>query len=154
MRCVNVFGENSQFGFTVYCLTGFLLLCAAMPALAAPRVTLGQQVLYTFEEGTGTTVTDVSGVGTPLNLTIETPAAATWVAGGLSVNGNALIASVGAASKVITAVKASNALTIEAWIIPANTTQSGPARIVSLSETLYVRNFTLGQSCVTDCANR
>jgi len=113
---------------------------------SSARVTLGQQVLYTFEEGAGTTVTDVSGVGTPLNLTIGTPAATHWVAGGLSVNGNTLIASVGAANKVITAVKASNALTIETWLIPANTTQNGPARIVSLSQDSSFRNFTLGQS--------
>ena len=35
-------------------------------------------VLYTFEEGSGSTVTDVSGVGTPLNLTIQNPANVTW----------------------------------------------------------------------------
>ncbi len=35
------------------------------------RITDGLVVLYTFEGGSGTTVTDVSGVGTPLNLTIS-----------------------------------------------------------------------------------
>jgi len=114
MLRVTVFGENPQFDFITYCLTGFLLFCTAIPVLATPRVTTGQQVLYTFEEGTGTTVTDLSGVGTPLNLTIETPAATTWTACGLSVNDSAMITSAGAASKVIAAVKTSNALTIEA----------------------------------------
>jgi len=146
MRHTNVVGKVSGSDFIVYFLTGFFLLCVAMPVLAAPRVTSGQQVLYTFEEGTGTTVTDVSGVGTPLDLTIETPAAASWVADGLSVSSNTIIASAGAASKVISAVKASNAVTIEAWVVPANTTQDGPARILSLSQDLYTRNFTLGQS--------
>ena len=45
----------------------------------------------------------------------------------------------------INAARASNALTLEAWVTPANTTQSGPARIVTLSATPQTRNFTLGQ---------
>ena len=36
-------------------------------------------------------------------------------------------------------------MTIEAWIKPANTTQAGPARIVTLSKDPSSRNFTLGQ---------
>ncbi len=36
-------------------------------------------------------------------------------------------------------------MTIEAWVKPANTTQSGPARIVTLSRDPGSRNFTLGQ---------
>jgi hypothetical protein len=46
---------------------------------------------------------------------------------------------------VIDAVKTSNAITVEAWISPANTTQNGPARVVTLSADPYARNFTLGQ---------
>ncbi|NOX77094.1 MAG: LamG domain-containing protein, partial [Gammaproteobacteria bacterium] len=122
-----------------------LFSLALTPGAQAARITTGQQVLYTFEEGSGSTVTDVSGTGTPLNLTIATPAAVSWVPGGLSINSSAVIASAGSANEVINAVQTSNALTIEAWLIPANTTQSGPARIVSLSQDLYARNFTLGQ---------
>jgi hypothetical protein len=126
---------------------GLLMLLVFVPSLAlAERVTNGQQVLYTFEEGSGTTVRDISGVGTPLNLTIENAATTTWTPGGLAITGTTLIASAGAATKVIDAVQASNALTIEAWLIPANTTQKGPARIVSLSQDPYLRNFTLGQN--------
>lgn len=43
------------------------------------------------------------------------------------------------------ACRASNELTIEAVITPANTSQNGPVRIVSLSSTPYQRHFTLGQ---------
>ena len=125
---------------------GIALCLAAMSASAAPRVSTGLQALYTFEEGSGNIVSDVSGVGTPLDLTIESPAATNWVTGGLSVNSSAVIASAGAASKVISSIKASNAITVEAWLVPANTTQNGPARIVSLSQNPSLRNFTLGQS--------
>ena len=50
---------------------------------------------------------------------------------------------------IIDAVKASNALTIEAWAKPANNTQAGPARIVTLSNGSLNRNFTLGQQNAT-----
>jgi PKD repeat protein len=109
------------------------------------RVTAGQQVLYTFEEGSGSTVQDVSGVSAALNLSIENPAAVSWMAGGLVVNGSTLIASAGAATKVIDNAKASNEITLEAWLKPATTEQDGPARIVALSQDSSNRNFTLGQ---------
>jgi hypothetical protein len=90
-------------------------------------------------------VFDVSGVGTAINLTIANPANVSWGAGVLSVNASTLIASAGAATKLNTAIPANNAITIEAWVTPANTTQTGPSRIVSLSEGPPNRNFTLGQ---------
>lgn len=103
-------------------------------------------VLYTFNEGSGTTVYDRSGTGQPLNLTIANPTAVTWNANGsLRINAATMIASNAAATKVSDALKASNAVTIEAWIQSANTTQHGPARILTLSKDSQNRNFTLGQ---------
>jgi RHS repeat-associated protein len=110
-----------------------------------PRVTDDLQVLYSLEEGSGTTVQDVSGVGDPLDLTIADEGAVTWISGGLSIHTSTIISSGVAASKVISASKASHEVTLEAWVKPANTTQDGPARIVTLSPDLYNRNFTLGQ---------
>lgn len=107
-------------------------------------------MLYTFNEGSGGTVYDVSGTGQPLNLTIAKPAAVTWnTNGSLKINAETLIASSTAATKVINALKASNAVTIEAWIQPGNTTQNGPARILTLSKDSHNRNFTLGQEEVS-----
>jgi hypothetical protein len=103
------------------------------------------QALYTFEEGRGTTVYDRSGSATPLNLTIADLAAATWLPGGLSVTGPNVIVSETGAGALIEALQASNEITIEAWVTPANTTQGGPARIVTLSADAYARNITLGQ---------
>ncbi|CAB1055660.1 hypothetical protein D1BOALGB6SA_393 [Olavius sp. associated proteobacterium Delta 1] len=111
----------------------------------AGRVKEDLAVLYTFEEKDGDTVHDVSGVGVPLDLTIADPAAVSWIeGGGLSIDAATLVASADAATKVIDACKSGSAITIEAWIKPATVDQDGPARIVTLSDTDYRRNFTLG----------
>ena len=55
------------------------------------RVTGGEIVLYNFDEGSGNTIHDVSGVGTPLNLTINKPSTVSWSAAGLQVKNTALI---------------------------------------------------------------
>ena len=109
------------------------------------RVDDGLVVLYELDEGAGTVVHDVSGVGAPLDLAIGNPAATMWIAGGLSIDSGTIVASAGAATKVIDAVTATHAITIETWVAPATTNQSGPARIVTLSANTGVRNFTLGQ---------
>lgn len=57
-----------------------------------------------------------------------------------------MIKSAAPAAKITDALKASNALTVEAWVKPANTTQDGPARIASISAGTLNRNVTLGQS--------
>ena len=115
----------------------------ARNAIAADHSRL---VFYNFSEGSGAVIHDTSGYGRPLDLNISNTASTRWLSGGgLEVHKPALIASASAATKVINAVKKSNELTIEAWIDPANTTQSGPARIVTLSEKSSLRNFTLGQ---------
>ena len=46
---------------------------------------------------------------------------------------------------MIDSVRASNEITLEIWVKPANTTQKGPARILTLSADTHSRNFTLGQ---------
>lgn len=103
-------------------------------------------VLYTFEEGAGTLVHDRSGAQEPLDLIIADPVAVEWLAGGgLAVRRSTLIASDGPASRLTDRIRASGAITIEAWIEPANTSQGGPARIVTLSQDPGQRNFTLGQ---------
>lgn len=102
---------------------------------------------YTFHEGQGEVVRDVSGEGEPLNLKIENPHAVRWLpGGGLRVESPTRITSTAAAAKVVQAISRSGELTIEAWIRPANSAQKGPARIVTLSVDPSRRNFTLGQA--------
>ncbi|GEM_PF-1510328 len=109
------------------------------------RVNTGLLALYTFDEGSGDTVFDVSGVGTALNLEINNQTGVSWGDGILNIDSPSLIASNQAADKLIDGITATGEITIEAWLTPENRSQSGPARIATLSSNLSNRNFTLGQ---------
>ena len=124
-------------------LAGWLLLSAI--SSAQDRSNDGLLVLYDFTEGSGQTVHDRSGSGPPLDLTIEKSAGVKWSKGTLTVESSSSIVSAKSAKKIIDAVKKSNAISIEAWLKPANDAQTGPARIVSLSADTSGRNVTLGQ---------
>lgn len=109
------------------------------------RVTAGLQTLYNFSEGSGTLVRDTSGVGEPTDLVIEDPSGVAWLPGGLFFNGTTRAMTQGPATTLTQALKSANSLSLEAWIVPDNVTQEGPARIMTLSDGSYLRNFTLGQ---------
>ncbi len=108
------------------------------------RVSAGLVALYTFDEGAGDIVHDVAGRQPALDLRIDDPAATRWRAGGLEVLAPARIASTGPASGITAAARATNEVTVEAWISPAELEQEGPARVVSLSLDALHRNVTLG----------
>ena len=120
-------------------------LRASFRYLGSRRVLQGLVALYTFEEGQGEIVHDVSRVGEPMDLKITKADAVARTAGGLAIEKDALAASEGDGAKIIEACRAANALTIEVWLKPANATQAGPARIITLSRGGGTRNFTLGQ---------
>ncbi len=109
------------------------------------RVTAGLQFLYVFEERSGTLVRDVAGTGDPINLTIADPSAVRWRESGLEIRATTLISADRSPRRFVDAVRKSNALTLEAWLTPASTAQEGPARILTLSNGVLARNFTLGQ---------
>jgi hypothetical protein len=106
----------------------------------------GPVVLYDFDKPQGDIVQDVSQTGEALNLKIKDVSAVQWLdGGGLRIAKPTLISSSGPAAKLVEAVQRSKAVTIEAWIKPANLTQAGPARIVTVSKDAGGRNLTLGQ---------
>jgi hypothetical protein len=113
------------------------------------RVTEGQIVFYSFNEGDGTIINDLSVVGYPLdfvNMNIKGNSNSVgWEADGLFIKAQTIALSAEPAKKIIETCRASGEITIEAWIKPADVDQTGPARIVSLSADPYNRNFTLGQ---------
>jgi hypothetical protein len=109
------------------------------------RVRDGLKVLYTFEEKDGDVVRDVSGSGEPMHLRIADPKAVRRSGSGLTVASSTLIAGKAPPRKLIDAVRASGAITLEAWVTPASGSEKGPARIVTLSASPVARNFTLGQ---------
>ncbi len=109
------------------------------------RISKGLVALYEFKEGQGREVRDVSGAGSPLNLRITQESKVVWTADGLMLKEPVLITSEKPATKIIDACRVSNEITLEAWIRPANVTQDGPARIISISSSKTQRNATLGQ---------
>jgi PKD repeat protein len=114
------------------------------------RVTAGLQAFYSFREGTGNTIRDLAGVEPPLDMVLQNGAIERLPQGkGIALRGNSLIATPGAATRLNRAIKASQALTVEAWIKPTTTQVApdrNPARIVTLSQGTGDRNFTLGQT--------
>ena len=100
--------------------------------------------LFTFSEGTGTTTVDTGGVGNPITLQLQ---GTEWVEGGgiRNVSGKAQ-ASLDDSRKLFDMITAAGEYSVEAWLIPDNIDQDGPARIVSYSQDTAVRNFTMGQN--------
>ncbi|MFG6102783.1 hypothetical protein D0962_12310 [Leptolyngbyaceae cyanobacterium CCMR0082] len=117
--------------------------------LVTPRVTAGLQSLYTFEEGTGNVVQDISMVGEPLNL-VAADQPIQWLENGpgIEITQPTLLTTETPATKLVTATRSTNELTIEAWLEPTQVTpgEGIPARIVTVSEDASNRNFTLGQN--------
>ncbi|MEY4588141.1 MAG: hypothetical protein RL497_217 [Pseudomonadota bacterium] len=108
--------------------------------------------LYTFKEGKDDVAFDSSGVAPDLNLRLsgdyqwEAAWGVKFNAGlnGVKPNGRAQ-GSVEASSKIAKHLRASGEFAIEAWVVPGNVTQEGPARIVSFASDDNHRNFMLGQ---------
>ncbi|MEL6628717.1 MAG: LamG domain-containing protein [Bacteroidota bacterium] len=131
-----------RFFFILAVSSGMLLTTSQ-----AQRVTTDLLALYEFDEGAGSTVYDKSSVGTPLNLQIGNTGNIQWLSGnGINIQSATILQTPVAASKIMTACMSSHEVTMEAWVRPQNSSQSGPARIMSISENTAKRNMTLGQS--------
>lgn len=106
----------------------------------------GLQAHYRFDAGEGAVVSDRSGQEPALDLHIADPNAVVWSSEGLTVLKDVRIATEGPAERLSRAIRASNAVTMQAWITPAKAIQSGPARIVTMSQDTSNRNVTLGHA--------
>ena len=101
--------------------------------------------LYEFRAGAGSTAFDFSGVDPSLNLNLVGDVS--WVGSfGLRFNGGIAFGNVDDSAKLFTRLRRTGEYSLEAWVIPANVTQDGPARIVTYSGGVDDRNFTLGQT--------
>ncbi len=109
------------------------------------RVVDGLVVLYEFDEVSGSIVYDTSGVKPALDLTISSMSAVTWTGESLQVIDTVTISSMVGAAKIVSPISVTSEFSAEVWVSPANTSQHGPARIVTMSPGTAVRNFTLGQ---------
>lgn len=108
------------------------------------RVADGLQVLYELKAIDQGVLVDRAGQKEPIDLKAADPAAVKPADGGLTLVSKTLIRSE-PATRLSEAIKKSGRITIEAWVRPADTSHSGPARIVTLSKNTNERNFTLGQ---------
>jgi concanavalin A-like lectin/glucanase superfamily protein/FecR-like protein len=133
---VRLSGENAK---SVDVAAGQFAVSAAGTELKAkpildPRVTEGLRALYVFEEGKGRVIRDVSGVGTPLHLVAKDENDLSWIpGGGLSLRSPTLVASSGPATKIVGACRSSRAITVEAWIRPAQVERGTLRYVVALS---------------------
>ncbi len=103
--------------------------------------------LYEFKTGVGNIALDTSNVGVDLNLTLSGDYQ--WAGGwGIQFNGSDAKAQgkTTESKKLHDLITATGEYSIEAWVVPGNVTQEGPARIVSYSAGVDARNFTLGQT--------
>src|SRR5436190_1039890 len=109
----------------------------------APRVGTGIVALYTFNEGNGSEVFDVSGRIPSTPLKIATPPSAAWESGFLRLKTPNLLLPSNDSSAVIGALRSANAFTVEAWITPATTTTI-LSRLVGSGPNGIFANFNLG----------
>jgi len=132
-------------------ISGAVTLADATIASGGNRYEPNVIALYEFKAGPGNnTITDVSGAGTPINLTLSGTERTDyrWV-GGYGVEFLTDIAkaqdTANNSSQLQNKIATSGEYSIEAWVIPANVTQED-ANIVSYSGSGNERNFTLGQT--------
>ncbi|HKK70618.1 MAG TPA: FG-GAP-like repeat-containing protein [Candidatus Krumholzibacteria bacterium] len=112
------------------------------------RVDDAQVALWDFERGRPGFVLDVDPDGTPLDLVIADTTRTSRTDGGLDLTSAVSVRSPDPAVKIVEACRASDAVTVEAWVRPSDATQTGPARIVTVSQDRYLRNVTLSQGKV------
>ena len=114
-------------------------------ASSGGRFEANQIAFYQFKTGEGAIAYDTSGVEPAANLSLQGDIS--WVTGwGLQINSGRAQASTQNSRKLAQLISATGEMTIEAWLVPANVTQEGPAAIISYAGSSTERNFTLGQS--------
>jgi hypothetical protein len=103
--------------------------------------------LYEFKTGEGNIAYDTSGIDPAINLNLSGDFS--WVEGwGVQFGGSGGKAqgTTSNSSKLAQLIQLTGEYSFEAWVVPANVTQEGPARIISYSAGQSDRNFTLGQT--------
>lgn len=103
---------------------------------------------YEFKDGKGDMIYDTSGVDPALNLRLggKEDTDFKWVGGwGVELTSSMAKGDSVASKKLADRIKATGEYSLEAWVVPGNVSQEGPARIISYSASTTARNVTLGQ---------
>jgi hypothetical protein len=103
--------------------------------------------LWEFKTRSGSTAYDTSGIEPAIDLTlVSNPSTVSWLGSyGLNFNGGRAQALTFDSEKIHSFIQATGEYAIEAWVVPANVTQTD-ANIISYSASNNARNFTLGQN--------
>jgi len=101
--------------------------------------------IWEFKTGEGATAFDTSGVEPALHLTLSGDTS--WVGGwGVRITDGRMQGTTQASQKIHDYVSATGEFSVEAWVVPGNVTQEGPARIISYSGANDQTNFVVGQT--------
>jgi hypothetical protein len=107
------------------------------PDSSTARVTAGLLGLWTMDETSGVAVNDTSGLA-PVTLTIADETKVSWGSGALTIEAPVDIKTA-ANTRLVTPCKATDEVTIEAWVTSTVTSQAGsspvgqPARVVTFA---------------------
>ncbi|MCB0762673.1 MAG: hypothetical protein KDC12_14185, partial [Flavobacteriales bacterium] len=123
-----------------------ILLTSLTVQMSAQRVTEALVSLYTFHEGSGNVVHDVSGFQSAEDLYIDNTSNVTWLSGGgLSIDAGTILKTSAPATKQYNALSPSPEISFEFWVTQEDDSQNGPARIMTMSANTGARNYTIGQ---------
>jgi len=122
-----------------------LFLSDGIVASGGGRYDANTIAVWNFKTGTGDTAFDTSGVEPAINLTLS--GSYNWVGGwGIRIVDGKAQGTTASSKKLHDLITSTGEYSVEAWVVPANVTQDGPAGIVSYSAGTTARNFTLGQT--------
>lgn len=114
-------------------------------ASSGGRFERNQIAFYQFKTGEGAIAYDTSGIEPAANLTLQGDIR--WITGwGIHISSGRAQATTDASKKLAALIGATGEFSIEAWVVPANVSQEGPAAIVSYAGSSSSRNVTLGQT--------
>jgi hypothetical protein len=125
VRAINHTGSSAQSNTNI---------ASTLSVTETKRIKDGLIAYYNFGYDPNYIVHDLSEFGTPLNLKIQQPSAVTWNDNNrLEILSSTVISSTSAATKIISEIKRTGAITLECWIKPSEPDISSTSRIVSLS---------------------
>jgi len=101
--------------------------------------------LYEFKNDSLARAFDTSGVDPALDLNLigDIERVGGW---GIRINNGKAQASTSSSRKLYELIRTTGEYSLEAWVVPDNVAQDGPARIATYSGGSELRNFTLGQT--------
>lgn len=126
-------------------ISNALFLSDGIVASGGGRYDANTIAIWNFKTGTGETAFDTSGIEPAINLTLS--GSYNWVGGwGIRIVDGKAQGATASSKKLHDLITSTGEYSIEAWVVPSNVTQEGPAGIISYSAGTTDRNFTLGQT--------